>query len=56
MNDHYLQLFLQEVNEVCEKHGYVIWHEDSQGQVLITEGIDNSWFMDARYRPNVPPS
>ncbi len=48
--------FIEEIIEVCKKHGYSISHEDSQGAFEIKpyNEQDVEWFKDAmdRTRPS----
>ncbi len=37
--------FLEEINEVCKKHGFGICHEDYQGSFIIEKHIEGSSYF-----------
>lgn len=39
--------FIAEVDEVCRRHGFAIWHEDSHGAFQVGRSDDNDWFLGA---------
>ena len=44
-----VEAFLQEVVEVCKKHGMAIGHQDSQGAFVVEAFTQESveWLLDA---------
>jgi hypothetical protein len=49
--------FLNEIIEVCKKHGMSISHQDNQGSFLITKfnHKDKEWLLKARDSMGPPP-